>query len=155
MKFRMSHLFFFTGLVAIFVTFGLPLIHEYNRPTESNYVVAASDQPGVNGFKIIDSRQRVRLLVLEKLTQVANGRRGRNSEPSWLKYEMTFGRRISIRIDDKLVYFGGNVPVYYAVDGGPPSLLTVPLDSINPNEFPHITWDNLVEKELIERSLSR
>jgi hypothetical protein len=106
MRFRTRSLLILTALVAIALVVLIPFIREIARPTNSTYVVAASSDAGVNGYTFLDESQQVRLVVLEKLTVDAKGKRGRNAEPGWLDYKMAPGRRIHIRINDEPVYFG-------------------------------------------------
>ena len=146
MRFRTRSLLIVTAIVALALTVAIPFFREFTRPTNSTYVVAASNEPGVNGYTFLDGSQLVRVVVLEKLTVSAEGNRGRNSEPEWLDYQMTLGRRITIRINDEPVYFGDMITLYYSTDGGPPDYMSVPRNSIVPYELPHIVWARFIEK---------
>jgi hypothetical protein len=146
MRFRTRSLLILIALVAIALAVLIPFIREISRPTNSTYVVAASSDAGVNGYTFLDESQQVRLIVLEKLTADAKGKRGRNTEPGWLDYKMAQGRRIHIRINDQPVYFSEQITIYYAIDGGLPETMTVPRNAIVPYELPHVVWDRLIKR---------
>ncbi len=65
-----------TTIIAVVIVVGRPFYLEITRPEDCTYVIAASKEPGVNGYTFLDTDQDVRVVVLEKITSMPTGRRG-------------------------------------------------------------------------------
>ena len=152
MRFSTKQLLLLTSIIAVVIVLGRPFYLEITRPEDCTYVMAASKSPGVNGYTFLDADQNVRVVVLEKITRTPRGRRGRNTEPEWLDYSISGNRKIHLKINGSPVYFSKQIVVYYAVDGGVPKRIDVPIKSIRDYEFPHELWDRLIEKNMDEPS---
>lgn len=152
MRFSTKQLLLLTAVIAAAIALGRPLYLEIARPENCTYVMAASKDPGVNGYKILDEDENVRVVVLEKITRAPQGKRGRNTEPEWLDYSISGNRKISLKINGSSVYFTEKILVFYAVDGGEPKPISVPMKSITPYDFPHELWERLIDKKSDEPS---
>ncbi len=60
--------------------------------------------------------------------------------------------KIRLEINGPPVYFSEQIVIFYAVDGGLPKRIAVPIKSIRACEFPHELWERLIEKNTDEPS---